>query len=420
MQKVEKLLDNYFLYESCGYFKLLERKELPASTYSGKLVRRDMLQANSADAIFAIGTIGYNGYVNGGTAYATTRGILRGIPVYLFDQTDNRWKVWNTNANQFVTTDMPKLTPKACTVGTRKINKYGKQAIKDILSYTFNNDLFTNINDVSNSKLKVNTITALRNAEKDRIFGFNRDAEAIVNADVKETIHTELNYESETVLNSIKKGKKRAITVIKSDDNVKGWESIEVGSIVKITAENKSVFIRATTKPMVLQGSGLNPKKWAELNNSNIANFNNKIKDNLANAYQFEFEYIDLIAENIRYEDNNLIVNTPIQFDIADLNNPTQEELDNFANLTPAQKVYFVQTHFTDLGLFDALSVNLHNIKAIDGKKAGSQTIAYIEAELKESEEALKGYSVHPEHVKVANEKVRPFTKNRSCLDFFV
>lgn len=37
-----------------------------------------------------------------------------------------------------------------------------------------------------------------------------------------------------------------------------------------------------------------------------------------------------------------------------------------------------------------------------------------------ESEEALKGYSAHPEHVKVADEKVRPFTKNRSCLDFEV
>lgn len=37
-----------------------------------------------------------------------------------------------------------------------------------------------------------------------------------------------------------------------------------------------------------------------------------------------------------------------------------------------------------------------------------------------ENEEALKGYSVHQEHVKVANEKVRPFTKSRSCLDFIV
>lgn len=35
-----------------------------------------------------------------------------------------------------------------------------------------------------------------------------------------------------------------------------------------------------------------------------------------------------------------------------------------------------------------------------------------------ESEEALKGYSVHPAHVEVANEKVRPFTKTRNCLDF--
>ncbi len=37
-----------------------------------------------------------------------------------------------------------------------------------------------------------------------------------------------------------------------------------------------------------------------------------------------------------------------------------------------------------------------------------------------ETEEALKGYSVHPEHVAVANGKVRPYTAVRSCLDFEV
>ena len=31
---------------------------------------------------------------------------------------------------------------------------------------------------------------------------------------------------------------------------------------------------------------------------------------------------------------------------------------------------------------------------------------------------ALKGYAVHPEHVAVADGKVRPFTKTRLCLDF--
>lgn len=35
-------------------------------------------------------------------------------------------------------------------------------------------------------------------------------------------------------------------------------------------------------------------------------------------------------------------------------------------------------------------------------------------------EEALKGYAVHPEHVKVADGKVRPYTKARVCLDYEV
>lgn len=35
-----------------------------------------------------------------------------------------------------------------------------------------------------------------------------------------------------------------------------------------------------------------------------------------------------------------------------------------------------------------------------------------------ESAEALKGYSTHPEHVAVANAKVRPYYKNRVCMDF--
>ena len=37
-----------------------------------------------------------------------------------------------------------------------------------------------------------------------------------------------------------------------------------------------------------------------------------------------------------------------------------------------------------------------------------------------ESEQALKEYALHPAHVKVADENVRPFTKTRSCLDFEV
>ena len=32
--------------------------------------------------------------------------------------------------------------------------------------------------------------------------------------------------------------------------------------------------------------------------------------------------------------------------------------------------------------------------------------------------EALKAYAVHPKHVAVADGKVRPFTVQRSCLDY--
>ena len=37
-----------------------------------------------------------------------------------------------------------------------------------------------------------------------------------------------------------------------------------------------------------------------------------------------------------------------------------------------------------------------------------------------EDEEALKGYAVHPDHVAVAETKVRPYTAIRSCFDFSV
>lgn len=37
-----------------------------------------------------------------------------------------------------------------------------------------------------------------------------------------------------------------------------------------------------------------------------------------------------------------------------------------------------------------------------------------------ESEDALKGYAVHPDHIAVADTYVRPYTATRACLDFTV
>ena len=59
------------------------------------------------------------------------------------------------------------------------------------------------------------------------------------------------------------------------------------------------------------------------------------------------------------------------------------------------------------------LEVKVH----IDGRLASSNADVMLDSTL-ESEEALKGYAQHPEHVAVANGKGRPYTVQRSCLDF--
>lgn len=59
------------------------------------------------------------------------------------------------------------------------------------------------------------------------------------------------------------------------------------------------------------------------------------------------------------------------------------------------------------------LEVTVH----IDGRLDSSNCDIMLDSVL-ENEEALKGYAVHPEHVAVANGKVRPYTVVRTCLDY--
>lgn len=70
------------------------------------------------------------------------------------------------------------------------------------------------------------------------------------------------------------------------------------------------------------------------------------------------------------------------------------------------------------------------NLEALTGKVPGllrlsvvtcplasSNADVMLDSEL-ESEEALKGYQSHPEHVRVADTYVRPFTEVRLCMDY--
>ena len=59
----------------------------------------------------------------------------------------------------------------------------------------------------------------------------------------------------------------------------------------------------------------------------------------------------------------------------------------------------------------------LTEIKVYTDGLASSNADVMLDSTLVD-EEALKGYAVHPDHVAVADGKVRPYTKTRVCLDF--
>lgn len=138
------------------------------SGLSGKLTRRDMIQADKADAIFAIaeriirpGEIEMSNdkpypnktnheNVSGGTANAVARGILRNIPVYVYDMSDGKWKMWDDNTGTFVVTEEPILTPHAAVIGTRDnkdvkgpeaLRTEGHNAIKSLIAKSFGDQL---------------------------------------------------------------------------------------------------------------------------------------------------------------------------------------------------------------------------------------------------------------------------------------
>lgn len=53
----------------------------------------------------------------------------------------------------------------------------------------------------------------------------------------------------------------------------------------------------------------------------------------------------------------------------------------------------------------------------VDGRLASSNADLMLDSTF-ESADALKTYSKHPEHVALADGKVRPYTASRTCLDF--
>jgi hypothetical protein len=146
----------------------LGRGLIGSNTIAGQLVRRDMMQANSADAIFGVTELiaprvkGRKGYVNrknyivpeGGTAYAVARGVISKKPTYVFNQSsaygvEIGWYKADSTAQNFVKIDTPVLTKNYAGVGTRELNEIGVQAIRDVYEKTFGKQTETNNNNLN-------------------------------------------------------------------------------------------------------------------------------------------------------------------------------------------------------------------------------------------------------------------------------
>lgn len=114
--------------------KTLNRKFPTSNEYVNNLLRRNWWQVKNSDAIFAISTI-TNNKVDGGTGWAVHMAISKNKPVYVFDQSKNKWFTWN---GSFIEINTPILTENFAGIGTREINQNGKKAINDVYEKTAN------------------------------------------------------------------------------------------------------------------------------------------------------------------------------------------------------------------------------------------------------------------------------------------
>ena len=109
--------------------------------------------------------------------------------------------------------------------------------------------------------------------------------------------------------------------------------------------------------------------------------YNTEVKfsneDEITRVFGFNRSPNYIITNTIENE-NGDVEETQTVFEVENVNDPTQEEIDNFNQLTPAQKISWIKEHFRNTGVFDYVDVSLFNEKA-RGKKAGQQTIEFRE-----------------------------------------
>ena len=108
-------------------------------TFIQFLLSRNWQQVKHSDIIYAIGLIDENNGVKGGTGYAVEMAKIVDKPIYVFDQSQNKWFYWDNNLSEFApyTGEMKLFSNNFAGIGTRDINSYGINAIEKIFLKTY-------------------------------------------------------------------------------------------------------------------------------------------------------------------------------------------------------------------------------------------------------------------------------------------
>jgi len=121
---------------SAVYLNAHMKREFSDSEEFKKVLQTIWHQVNSAQEVFAIGTIQPDLTVKGGTGWAVELAKHLNKPVHVFDQDQGRWYSWKEA--EWKQVDAPVIRfPRFVGTGTRSLNQNGRKAIHDLFLRTF-------------------------------------------------------------------------------------------------------------------------------------------------------------------------------------------------------------------------------------------------------------------------------------------
>jgi hypothetical protein len=119
--------------------RLMHRRYTEGPTLR-KILQTLWYQVNNGQEIYVIGTIQEDDTVRGGTGWGAEFAKLCNKPLYVFDQSRDRWCRWTGSAWESLgASDAPVVThPHFTGTGTRTMEENGKKAIEGLFDRSFN------------------------------------------------------------------------------------------------------------------------------------------------------------------------------------------------------------------------------------------------------------------------------------------